>query len=177
MGRIAILALLCAAVDGFAPPSRTAPSPTRTAPSLSLLQASQADVQAIAGGLGDAASVEALFMVKGEPRQFLRRDQFCQALDDATSCSPDGAYEAWLGLGGAPKPAEKKKESKGFFGAFADSIKENAGGVKDTRPKDKWGDTVVEMTIVDAATILESDAGAAGFSEAAVAAWLGGGGV
>ena len=73
-------------------------------------------------------------------RRIRQVDQFCQALVDATACSPDGAYEAWLGLGGAPKPAEKKKESKGFFGAFADSIKENAGGVKDTRPKDKWGD-------------------------------------
>ena len=129
------------------------------------------DVAAIAK-LTDRASVEALFLVGGEPRQFLRREQFCSALSDATGVSEDGAYAAWIGLGGAPKPVEKKKESKGFFAAFADTLKENAAGVKDTRPKDKWGDTINEMTIIDVKIILESEAGAAGFSEAAVAKLL-----
>ena len=46
--------------------------------------------------------------------------------------------------------------SKGFFGAFGDALKENALGVKDSRPKDGWGDTKKEMTIIDTKMIMAS---------------------
>ena len=65
----------------------------------------------------------------------------------------DAAYECWLAFGGSPRPATKKKEDKGFFGNFVAQIAENAGGVKDTREKDQWGNPISGMTAIDQAVI------------------------
>ena len=51
------------------------------------------------------------------------------------------------------RPAQKKKEDKGFFGNFDAQIAENAGGVKDTREKDQWGNPISGMTVIDQAVI------------------------
>ena len=119
------------------------------------LQASAADIDALSARLGDAAVLESMFLVDGAPRQFLRREQFVSSLVDAAgpALSADAAYECWLAFGGSPRPAQKKKEDKGFFGNFVAQIAENAGGVKDTREKDQWGNPISGMTVIDQAVI------------------------
>ena len=119
------------------------------------LQASAADIEALSARLGDAAVLESMFLVDGAPRQFLRREQFVSGLVDAAgpALSEDAAYECWLAFGGSPRPATKKKEDKGFFGNFVAQIAENAGGVKDTREKDQWGNPISGMTVIDQAVI------------------------
>ena len=96
-----------------------------------------------------------MFLVDGAPRQFLRREQFVSSLVDAAGppLGEDAAYECWLAFGGSPRPATKKKEDKGFFGNFVAQIAENAGGVKDTREKDQWGNPISGMTVIDQAVI------------------------
>ena len=165
---VVLIVLLAGVADGF-----LAPAARRTA--TSLLRASDADVAALSARLSDKAIVEGLFVTaSGTPRQFLRRDQFTAALVAAPgpALSEAAAYECWLGLGGAPKPAEEQKDQKGFFASFAANIASNAAGTVDTRPKDKWGDTIPEMTIIDPALILSADAADDDFSEAAVRAML-----
>lgn len=132
--------------------------------------ATEADVEAIASRVDCEAKVQELFLVDGEPRRFLRRQQFYDkiaALPGTGSVSDEGLLEFWIYFGGAPpREVDKKKSgsSKGFFGAFADTLKQNAMGTVDDRPKDAWGDTKPEMTIIDANTMLESDLGRAGFT-------------
>lgn len=135
------------------------------------LGASPVDVEAIASRLNDVSRVEGLFLDDGEPRRFLRREQFMKrvaALEGTGTPSEDALLELWMYFGGAPprEPVKKKTEG-GFFAAFADTIKENAMGVKDERPKNAWGDTVKEMTVIDAAVILDSDLAKDGFSKTA----------
>lgn len=139
-------------------------------PSTRELRASPADVEAIASRLNDA-TVQGLFLDDGEPRRFLRREQFMQrvaALEGTGTPSDAALLELWMYFGGAPprEPVKKKTEG-GFFAAFADTIKENAMGVKDERPKNAWGDTVKEMTVIDANVILDSDLARDGFSKTA----------
>ena len=119
------------------------------------LHASAADIEALSARLGDAAVLESMFLVDGAPRQFLRREQFVSGLVEAAgpALSEDAAYECWLAFGGSPRPATKKKEDKGFFGNFVAQIAENAGGVKDTREKDQWGNPISGMTVIDQAVI------------------------
>ena len=119
------------------------------------LQATAADIDALSARLGDAAVLESMFLVDGAPRQFLRREQFVSGLVEAAgpALGEDAAYECWLAFGGSPRPATKKKEDKGFFGNFVAQIAENAGGVKDTREKDQWGNPVSGMTVIDQAVI------------------------
>ena len=119
------------------------------------LQASAADIDALSARLGDAAVLESMFLVDGAARQFLLREQFVSSLVEAAgpALSEDAAYECWLAFGGSPRPAQKKKEDKGFFGNFVAQIAENAGGVKDTREKDQWGNPVSGMTVIDQAVI------------------------
>lgn len=161
-----VMMLAASGVDGFVSVARR--------PLSKPLRASAADCEALSARLSDAQVVEDLFLVKGELRQFLRRDQFTAALVAANGppLSEDAAYECWLGLGGAPRPAEQKKEKQGFFASFASSIAANAAGSVDTRPKDKWGDTIPEMTIIDKLLILTAPDGARDFSPAGVAALL-----
>ncbi|KAJ1449599.1 hypothetical protein M885DRAFT_535116 [Pelagophyceae sp. CCMP2097] len=132
------------------------------------------DAQSLSDRISGADAVAALFVVDGEPRRFLRRDKFIASvvgapLSAGTSPAPsaDAALKLWLALGGAPPPLEKPKAKGGFFASFGDSLKQNALGVKDVRPKDKWGDTIVEMTVIDQEAILSSDLGKAGFKLAA----------
>ena len=122
---------------------------------VTLLQASAADIEALSARLGDAAVLESMFLVDGAPRQFLRREQFVSSLVEASGppLGEDAAYECWLAFGGSPRPATKKKEDKGFFGNFVAQIAENAGGVKDTREKDQWGNPISGMTVIDQAVI------------------------
>ena len=122
---------------------------------LTLLQATAADIDALSARLGDAAVLESMFLVDGAPRQFLRREQFVSSLVEASGppLGEDAAYECWLAFGGSPRPATKKKEDKGFFGNFVAQIAENAGGVKDTREKDQWGNPISGMTAIDRAVI------------------------
>ena len=122
---------------------------------LTLLQATAADIDALSARLGDAAVLESMFLVDGAPRQFLRREQFVSSLVEASGppLGEDAAYECWLAFGGSPRPATKKKEDKGFFGNFVAQIAENAGGVKDTREKDQWGNPISGMTAIDQAVI------------------------
>ena len=119
------------------------------------LHASAADIEALSARLGDAAVLESMFVIDGAPRQFLRREQFVSSLVEATgpALGEDAAYECWLAFGGSPRPATKKKEDKGFFGNFVAQIAENAGGVKDTREKDQWGNPISGMTAIDQAVI------------------------
>jgi hypothetical protein len=144
-----LLSALCVVgALSFAP---KAALPTR----VTLLQASAADIEALSARLGDAAVLESMFLVDGAPRQFLRREQFVSSLVDAAgpALSQDAAYECWLAFGGSPRPAQKKKEDKGFFGNFVAQIAENAGGVKDTREKDQWGNPISGMTVIDQVVI------------------------
>ena len=122
---------------------------------VTLLQATAADIDALSARLGDAAVLESMFLVDGAPRQFLRREQFVSSLVEASGppLGEDAAYECWLAFGGSPRPATKKKEDKGFFGNFVAQIAENAGGVKDTREKDQWGNPISSMTAIDQAVI------------------------
>ena len=122
---------------------------------VTLLQATAADIDALSARLGDAAVLESMFLVDGAPRQFLRREQFVSSLVEASGppLCEDAAYECWLAFGGSPRPATKKKEDKGFFGNFVAQIAENAGGVKDTREKDQWGNPISGMTAIDRAVI------------------------
>ena len=122
---------------------------------VTLLQATAADIDALSARLGDAAVLESMFLVDGAPRQFLRREQFVSSLVEASGppLGEDAAYECWLAFGGSPRPATKKKEDKGFFGNFVAQIAENAGGVKDTREKDQWGNPISGMTAIDRAVI------------------------
>ena len=122
---------------------------------VTLLQATAADIDALSARLGDAAVLESMFLVDGAPRQFLRREQFVSSLVEASGppLGEDAAYECWLAFGGSPRPATKKKEDKGFFGNFVAQIAENAGGVKDTREKDQWGNPISGMTVIDQAVI------------------------
>ena len=119
------------------------------------LRATAADIEALSARLGDAAVLESMFLVDGAPRQFLRREQFVSSLVEAAgpALSEDAAYECWLAFGGSPGPGTKKKEDKGFFGNFVAQIAENAGGVKDTREKDQWGNPISGMTVIDQAVI------------------------
>lgn len=121
----------------------------------STLHASAADIEALSARLGDAAVLESMFLIDGAPRQFLRREQFVLSLVEASgpALGEDAAYECWLAFGGSPRPATKKKEDKGFFGNFVAQIAENAGGVKDTREKDQWGNPISGMTAIDQAVI------------------------
>jgi hypothetical protein len=104
-----------------------------------------------------------LFVENGEPRRFLRRDKFVKSVveapGDGAPPTEEAAMELWLYLGGATPPPPKKKQEAGFFGSFAAKLKDNALGSKDTRPKDKWGDTTVEITVMDSKTICLSDIG------------------
>jgi hypothetical protein len=120
------------------------------------LHASAADVEALSARLGDAAVLDAMFLVDGEPRQFLRREQFTKALVDAAGppLSQDVADECWVAFGGSPRQAAKKKEDKGFFGNFAAQLAENAGGTKDKRDKDQWGNPIAGMTIISPGVIV-----------------------
>ena len=147
MARLLAASLLVGALS-FAP---KAALPRR----VTLLQASAADIEALSARLGDAAVLESMFLVDGAPRQFLRREQFVSSLVEAAgpALSEDAAYECWLAFGGSPRPATKKKEDKGFFGNFVAQIAENAGGVKDTREKDQWGNPISGMTAIDQAVI------------------------
>ena len=122
---------------------------------VTLLQATAVDIDALSARLGDAAVLESMFLVDGAPRQFLRREQFVSSLVEASGppLGEDAAYECWLAFGGSPRPATKKKEDKGFFGNFVAQIAENAGGVKDTREKDQWGNPISGMTAIDQAVI------------------------
>ena len=122
---------------------------------VTLLSASAADIDALSARLGDAAVLESMFLIDGAPRQFLRREQFVSSLVEASGppLGEDAAYECWLAFGGSPRPATKKKEDKGFFGNFVAQIAENAGGVKDTREKDQWGNPISGMTAIDQAVI------------------------
>ena len=119
------------------------------------LQATAADIDALSARLGDAGVLETMFVIDGAPRQFLRREQFVSSLVEASGppLGEDAAYECWLAFGGSPRPATKKKEDKGFFGNFVAQIAENAGGVKDTREKDQWGNPISGMTVIDQAVI------------------------
>ena len=147
MPRLLAVSLLVGALS-FAP---KAALPTRCV----TLRATAADIDALSARLGDAAVLESMFLVDGAPRQFLRREQFVSSLVDAAgpALSQDAAYECWLAFGGSPRPAQKKKEDKGFFGNFVAQIAENAGGVKDTREKDQWGNPISGMTVIDQAVI------------------------
>ena len=131
-------------------------APKTALPSRCVTQhATAADIEALSARLGDAAVLESMFLIDGAPRQFLRREQFVSSLVEAAgpALSEDAAYECWLAFGGSPRPATKKKEDKGFFGNFVAQIAENAGGVKDTREKDQWGNPISGMTVIDQAVI------------------------
>ncbi|KAJ8612537.1 hypothetical protein CTAYLR_003706 [Chrysophaeum taylorii] len=106
------------------------------------------DIEALASSLGSAAQVEELFLVNGEPRQFLRRQQFLDVL--SAKSSDAAALELWLYFGGAPPRAgdlKRKKETKGFFGAFADTLKQNAMGTVDDRAT-QWRPLSRELGVV-----------------------------
>ena len=122
---------------------------------VTLLQASAADIDALSARLGEKVRLASACSRRGAPRQFLRREQFVSSLVEAAgpALSEDAAYECWLAFGGSPRPATKKKEDKGFFGNFVAQIAENAGGVKDTREKDQWGNPISGMTVIDQAVI------------------------
>ena len=143
-----VSALCVVGALSFAP---KAALPSRCVP----LHASAADIEALSARLGDAAVLESMFLIDGAPRQFLRREQFVSSLVEASGppLGEDAAYECWLAFGGSPRPATKKKEDKGFFGNFVAQIAENAGGVKDTREKDQWGNPISGMTAIDQAVI------------------------
>ena len=147
MARLLAASLLVGAMS-FAPKK----APHRS--SVTLL-ATAADIDALSARLGDAAVLESMVLIEGEPRQFLRREQFVSGLVEAAgpALGEDAAYECWLAFGGSPRPATKKKEDKGFFGNFVAQIAENAGGVKDTREKDQWGNPISGMTVIDQAVI------------------------
>ena len=147
MNRLLVSALCVVGALSFAP---KAALPRRVT-----LSATAADIEALSARLGDAAVLESMFLVDGAPRQFLRREQFVSSLVEAAgpALSEDAAYECWLAFGGSPRPATKKKEDKGFFGNFVAQIAENAGGVKDTREKDQWGNPISGMTAIDQAVI------------------------
>lgn len=160
-----LLPLLAVVASGFVPAPQESSLLRRTS-----LFASSSDVEALASRLDSADAVESLFIFDGEPRRFLRRQQFYDriaALPGDGKISDEGLLDFWIYFGGAPpREVDQKKttENKGFFGAFADTLKQNAMGKVDDRPKNNWGDTVQEMTIIDAKTMLESDLGIAGFS-------------
>ena len=147
MTRLLVASLLVGALS-------FAPKPALHRSSVTL-RATTADIDALSARLGDAAVLESMFLVDGAPRQFLRREQFVSSLVEAAgpALGEDAAYECWLAFGGSPRPATKKKEDKGFFGNFVAQIAENAGGVKDTREKDQWGNPVSGMTVIDQAVI------------------------
>merc|ERR1719171_1134031 len=147
MNRLLLSALCVVGALSFAPKAAMHRSVT--------LQATAADIEALSARLGDAAVLESMFLIDGAPRQFLRREQFVSSLVEASgpTLSEDAAYECWLAFGGSPRPATKKKEDKGFFGNFVAQIAENAGGVKDTREKDQWGNPISGMTAIDQAVI------------------------
>ena len=148
MARLLAAASLLVGALSFAP---KAALPSRCV----TLHASAADIEALSARLGDAAVLESMFVIDGAPRQFLRREQFVSSLVEASGppLGEDAAYECWLAFGGSPRPATKKKEDKGFFGNFVAQIAENAGGVKDTREKDQWGNPISGMTAIDQAVI------------------------
>jgi len=163
------VALLAARASSF-----VAPSQRRNVARVVATRASAADHDALSARLGDKSVVENMFIgPDGEPRQFLRREQFTTKLVQAAgpALSEDAAYECWLGFGGAPKPQEKVKEDKGFFGNFMTSIAENAaGGQAEKIDKDMWGNPDLKniMTIIDINLIMQQDAAADGFSAAAL---------
>ena len=95
MARLLTASLLVGALS-FAP--KTAPHRSSVT-----LQATAADIDALSARLGDAAVLEAMFLVDGAPRQFLRREQFVSGLVEAAgpALSADAAYECWLAFGGS----------------------------------------------------------------------------
>mmetsp|Transcript_22614 Transcript_22614/g.27231 ORF Transcript_22614/g.27231 Transcript_22614/m.27231 type:complete len:128 (-) Transcript_22614:159-542(-) len=114
--------LLVALVDAVASFSLCLQSSTKQ--KIISLRATEADCEALASRLSSADKVRNLFMIDGEELPFLRRKEFCRLIsefDGTGTPSEEALLEFWMYFGGAPPPAQRKKnikQDKGFFQKF-----------------------------------------------------------